>query len=217
YVFRYKVTNPQHGITEGAPLYIKVELKLWETIWLRLLIAGLLLTGGLCLGYILLSKRQKQREEVLKMQTRLEELKLIALRSQMNPHFLFNSLNTIKSFIAKSNPREATDFINLFSKLIRRILNNTATPTITLEEELETCRLYLELERIRLGGKMDYQIDVEPDIPVNSIVIQPMLFQPFLENAVWHGIVHKPTPGNIAMTVQLLGNLLECVIRDDGV
>lgn len=217
YVFRYKDTHPKNGIVEGDPLYIKVEMKLWETIWFRLLLAGLLLVGGLSLGYTVLRKRQKQREEVLKMQTRMEELKLIALRSQMNPHFLFNSLNTIKSFIAKSNPREATDFVNLFSKLIRRILNNTATPTITLEEELESCRLYLELERIRLGGKMEYHLEVEPDIPMNSILIQPMLFQPFLENAVWHGIVHKQTPGKIEMKIQLQDKLLKCVIRDDGV
>src|SRR5690606_17375247 len=112
---------------------------------------------------------------------------------------------------------EATDYINLFSKLIRRILNNTATPLITLEEEIETCRLYLELEKIRLNGKLDYNIQVDSQIAINSIHIQPMMFQPFLENAVWHGIIHKPTDGFIGMTIQMQYNLLNCTIRDNGI
>ena len=149
---------------------------------------------------------------------KLSETEMLALRSQMNPHFIFNCLNSIQYFTAQNDAETASDYLTKFSRLIRLVLENSRSERVTLANELETLRLYIEMEAMRFGQKVRYSIIVEPTVDVESIQIPPLLIQPFVENAIWHGLMHKPDGGSVTVAVQQpQDHLLEVSITDDGV
>src|SRR5215469_6137948 len=113
----------------------------------------------------------------------------------MNPHFIFNCLSSINNFIMKNETEAACDYLTKFSRLIRTVLNNSKNSYISLEDELEMLGLYLELEKLRFGYRFTNCIDMDTDLDPSDIFIPPLLFQPFVENAVWHGLVHKADMG----------------------
>ena len=125
-----------------------------------------------------------------------------ALRSQMNPHFIFNSLNSIKYYIIQNETVLASKYLSLFSKLIRKILANSQTDYIKLSEEIGTIELYLEMEKLRFGEKLEYFIDVDKRIDSEMILIPTMLIQPYIENAIWYGIMHKYTNGKLHFSIK---------------
>lgn len=133
------------------------------------------------------------REEKMKgeLKKKAQDNENRMLRSQMNPHFLFNSLNSINSFIIQNKVNEAEKYLTSFSKLMRNILENSRKETIPLRQELETIKLYLDLEAVRMENKFDYRIQISTDIDTENVQIPPLVIQPFLENAIWHGINHK--------------------------
>ena len=134
------------------------------------------------------------------------------------PHFLFNSLNSINSFIIQQKSREASSYLTTFSKLMRNILENSRHETITLEKELETLKMYLELEAVRLEYKFDYEIVYDKNLEVESIKIPPLIIQPFAENAIWHGLHNKKEKGLLKIVVQNEKNsILNIKIIDDGI
>lgn len=154
------------------------------------------------------------------LEKKLSEMEMMALRSQMNPHFLFNSLNSIKYFILSNQNSKASEYLSRFSKLIRQILDHSRHNLIRLDAELAALQLYLEIEANRFDDKFEFSIDVEEHIQTDSIRIPPMLLQPFVENAIWHGLLHSPKPEKI-LRIQIRtfnssdGYLF--VIEDNGV
>ncbi|MEM9545701.1 MAG: histidine kinase [Bacteroidota bacterium] len=144
----------------------------------------------------------------------MAELK--ALRSQMNPHFLFNSLNSIKSFIAENDRRNASTYLNKFSMLMRLILNHSRQETVSLNEEIKSLRLYIEMEKLRFE-KLDYHITIGEDVDVETIMIQPMLIQPFVENAIWHGLLQKKGGGELKVDFNRSGEFIDVIVEDNGV
>jgi sensor histidine kinase YesM len=143
---------------------------------------------------ITLMTQEVERERAEKMRLDLEkrvgDMEMMALRSQMNPHFLFNSLNSIKYFILSNQNAKASIYLSRFSKLIRQILDHSRQNFITLEAELEALKLYLEIESNRFDDKFSFSIDVSEDVVPSQVTIPPMLLQPFVENAIWHGLLH---------------------------
>ena len=139
------------------------------------------------------------------------------LRSQMNPHFIFNSLASIQNSIINEEPVKASKYLARFSKLVRNILDSSVEEFITLEEEIVTIENYLALQKIRFPEKFDYSIDVDEEIEPVSIQIPPMLAQPFIENAIEHGIKHKDSKGNIRVRFKLNDNKLLFEVEDDGI
>ncbi|KAB7726898.1 sensor protein lytS [Rudanella paleaurantiibacter] len=125
---------------------------------------------------------------------RLAEVEMLALRSQMNPHFLFNSLNTIEYFVLKGDEANATRYLSSFSRLLRLILNHSNEDTVRLSEDLTGLHLYLELESSRFDENFRYTLEVDPAIDPDDVVIPPLLLQPFVENAIWHGLQHSHRP-----------------------
>lgn len=121
----------------------------------------------------------------------LAELKVSSLRSQMNPHFIFNSLNSIKRYIIDNEKENAVFYLNKFSKLIRKILASTENRESSLEEELETLKLYVNIENLRFNNSIDFKLDCDPSIKLSSIKIPSLITQPFIENAIWHGLSLK--------------------------
>ncbi|MCA0363782.1 MAG: tetratricopeptide repeat protein [Bacteroidetes bacterium] len=142
------------------------------------------------------------RQYQLKNEKKVLMLEQQMLRSQMNPHFLFNSLNSIKLFIINNEKETAVYYLNKFSKLIRTILSNSQEKEITLKEELETMELYLNIENIRFTEKINYEVVIEDGIYPEEIKIPSLILQPFIENAIWHGLSNKKGDKNLKINIQ---------------
>jgi hypothetical protein len=157
--------------------------------------------------------------EIQKLQhtKKLGELEMRAPRVQMNPHFIFNSLNSISRFILHNNKSDADEYLTKFSRLVRMILQNSQNPLITLENELDSLRLYLELEMLRFNNRFSYVISVDEGIDISVLKIPPLIIQPFVENAVWHGLMPKPGRGQVKVDVSAEKDYLSIKITDDGV
>src|SRR6187401_3181418 len=140
-----------------------------------------------------------------------------ALRAQMNPHFIFNCLSSINKFILKNDTDTASDYLTRFSRLIRQSLTNPQLSLIPLSDEIEMLRLYLDMERLRFSESFKYNIVYENTIEPETIYIPPMLLQPFCENAIWHGLMHKEGQGKLDIVMSMEKDQLKCVITDNGI
>ena len=176
----------------------------------------LVIIFSLSVSLIVYFNRIQKKRELLKRQLLMAEQK--AVRSQMNPHFIFNSLNSIQNFILDNDQENANVYLVIFSKLIRRILEAMKVNFISLREEIETIKLYLELEKFRFSTRFEYNIDIAPDLNLDQISIPSMIMQPYLENAIWHGLVPKEGPGKLDIRFELKNNdVLLISITDNGI
>jgi putative methionine-R-sulfoxide reductase with GAF domain len=156
--------------------------------------------------------------KLLEINKQLAESQLMALRAQMNPHFVFNCLNSIQECIVTKKYGEASDYLNKFAKLFRMVLNNSGKQLVTLEEEMEVLRLYLDLELMRFEQSFSYGIEIDEQLEVEEIMIPSMLLQPFVENALWHGLMHKKEQRSLKISFRKLHEeLFECTIDDNGI
>ena len=160
---------------------------------------------------------EKNRSEQL-FQNQMQDLKSNALQAQMNPHFVFNSLNAIQQYIWEKDPEEATAYLNRFAKLIRSVLDNSRRQFVTLEQDLTALGYYIELESVRFENKFEYQLECDTKLDKKAIQLPPMLIQPFVENAIIHGL--QPLVTNARLFISLKqrdGNILHIIIEDNGV
>lgn len=162
-------------------------------------------------------QRLQAEKNKIEFQQQAAELEMQALRAQMNPHFIFNCLSSINRFILINKIDEASDYLTKFSRLIRMSLYNSEKSLITLESELEALRLYLDLERLRFKNAFNYSITFINAIDVNTLYIPPMLIQPFAENAIWHGLMHKKAVGCLEIELCAANKTLTCIITDNGI
>jgi LytS/YehU family sensor histidine kinase len=155
---------------------------------------------------------------MLNIEKQIFELEQKALRLQMNPHFIFNSLNAIQNFVLSNDTDKAVNYLAKFSHLMRMILANSTASHIPLKDELKALTYYMDLERLRFDNKFKYEIQVDPSIDEEFIEIPPMLFQPYVENAIIHGLVNSPREGKLDIKLQLSDKgILHCVIEDNGI
>jgi len=198
-------------------LFINIEPSFTESNTFIALLSLL----GMSLLYLFYRLRTNflMKEERLKssFKEELAKSKLEALRSQMNPHFLFNCLNSIDNYILNKQPHIASDYLSKFSKLMRKILDHSKMERINLEEELDTLKIYMEMEQMRFEDKFTYNINVSEDIDMHKIEIPPMLLQPYIENAIWHGLIHKEGAGCIDISIFRKNGGIVCNIEDDGI
>jgi hypothetical protein len=171
--------------------------------------AGILLIS---LIFLLVFQRRK-----LKAEQRSVSMEQRLLRAQMNPHFIFNSLASIQNFVINENSDQASVYLSRFSQLVRNILDNSVEEYVPLEKEINTIENYLELQKVRYGGKFDFNIKVDENIDQENMLIPPMLAQPFIENAIEHGIRHKETPGHIDIRFHMQDELIRFEVEDNGV
>jgi anti-sigma regulatory factor (Ser/Thr protein kinase) len=150
---------------------------------------------------------------------KLNELTFSALRSQMNPHFIFNALNTIQGFVYLNDKKSASGYLGKFSELIRKILDSSNKQTITLGEEIEILKLYTEIEKARFGESFNVTINIDPAIDQEDILIPPMLIQPFVENSIKHGLFHLQGVKTLMLTIRKAEeqDVIEVIIDDNGV
>ena len=178
--------------------------------------------ASLCANKIIKTKAdsEKARAESILMDTRqkMADAEMQALRAQMNPHFIFNCLNSINRYIVKSDQATASLYLTRFARLIRLILDNSNNKSITLASELEALRLYIEMESIRFEKKFTCDISFTEEVYPESIYVPPLIIQPYVENAIWHGLLHKTTEGCLSVHISRKGNdILQCIIEDNGV
>lgn len=162
--------------------------------------------------------KRRKAEYLLDMKTKEKaDLKMMALQSQMDPHFLYNSLNSINNFVLKNDAEKASDYITKFARLIREILNNSSSITINLEKELGILNLYIKLEQMRINDGFDYILIVDQTLDLQKIEVPPLFLQPFVENAIWHGLVNKNGEKTIKLHVFDEGDNIRCELIDNGI
>ncbi len=161
---------------------------------------------------LLIAEKQRsvQEKELLELESR-------ALRAQMNPHFIFNCLNSIKSLIQDHEEEKSVTYLTTFSKLIRTLFNNADKKEISLYDEIETCKLYLQLEAMRFDTKFSYAVNIDDSIDLKSVQVPALIIQPFIENAIWHGIVPKGKEGNVELSVSKKNGSIEIIVDDNGI
>ena len=158
------------------------------------------------------------RKEKLNVEKQKVAMELKALRAQMNPHFIFNAINSIQHFILNNDSKAAHLHLSKFSQLIRKVLENSRFESIPLAEEIRMLELYLELESLRFSSKFQYKISVESSIDRENVLISPLIIQPFVENAIWHGLMHlKDKQGEVLIGFEKINGNLKCTINDNGI
>ena len=218
YKFRVKAINSLGIEGPESVLDIFIEPPFWQKSWFQILFGcGLI---GLVFGYI------KYREIKINEKRNLEQLALQSeiksLRSQMNPHFIFNAINTVKHKVLTDNPLQASEFLSQFALLLRKILYQTREQVVSVKEDLETLELYIALEQERQVGGFKVIYDVDETLDLNSIFIPPMLVQPFVENAIKHGLPKLKDNGLLTISIKKLDpqytpNQCFIAIEDNGV
>jgi LytS/YehU family sensor histidine kinase len=160
--------------------------------------------------------RKRDRKKAL-LHNRIAAIELNALRAQMNPHFVFNSINSVQYFITNNDPDSSQLYLSKFAKLIRYVVDNSKLTTISVQKEIEALKLYLDLETLRFGKHFEYHIHVDPGVDVEFTQIPSMLIQPYVENSIWHGIMHKEGTGKIEVTLKMKEHVLCCIVEDNGI
>lgn len=184
-----------------------------QKLYIIIISAFILITGMLIFNRFKL----KQKQYKMELEKKNMDIEQKLLRSQMNPHFIFNSLNSIQSYISANNMFLAMSYLSKFARLMRLILDNTRKPYISLDDEINTLQLNIELEQIRFKNKFDFKIEVEDGIIPTDILIPPMLLQPYVENAIKHGLLKLGKKGMLTISYATRDNILICNIRDNGI
>ena len=220
YALHYRARRPGQSWIEGVrPLQFTVVIPFWKSwVFLAGCTLGLVILVYFLYRHQIRQVRQKQEMESA-FERRLATQEMATLRAQMNPHFIFNSLNAIKNYILKENTDEASMYLTKFSQLMRAVLRNSADALVTLEEEIRTLKLYIELESIRFTDKFEYNIEVEEDIDSGHVMVPPLLIQPYVENAIRHGLLPKKT-GSRVLTISVMQDRnenLTFIVQDNGI
>ncbi len=198
-------------------VHIKILPAFWNRWWFRSIIL-LLLWALIYAAYrYRVTQINKQAQLQTEYEVKLSELEMSALRTQMNPHFIFNSLNTINSFISLNNSEQANVYITKFSRLIRLILDHSRKRKITLEEEIQVVELYIQMEQIRFQNKFIYSIEISDDVEAANTEVPPLIIQPFVENSILHGLLPSVTKGLLKVSVFKQNDRIICTIYDNGI
>ncbi|MCC6282590.1 MAG: histidine kinase [Saprospiraceae bacterium] len=201
YRFRLKCKNRDGIFGPEKTLRICIVPAFWQTWWFKLML--MMALASIVAVIASLQQRQKRmaaelkqreaefRQREAELNQRISEYQVAALRAQMNPHFIFNSLNSINRFVQLSGPDTASNYLTKFARLMRLVLDHSRSDMIPLDNEIEAIRLYLDLESLRFAGQFDYRLTVSPTLDVEMLDVPPLFIQPYLENAIWHGLMQK--------------------------
>lgn len=200
-----KLLNSERKLQEAAIIQQRTRSR-------YLIVAFCFLVAFSVISFFLYNQRRKNAFE-----RKVSAVEMTALRSQMNPHFIFNSLNSIYKYIQLKDPDLASAYLIKFSKLMRLILENSRFQEVSLEKDLHALELYLQLEVMRMSNRFSYQMITDPEIDKEVTLIPPLLLQPFVENAIWHGLQHKDGDGLITIEIKKAGPMLVCVVQDNGI
>ncbi|MBC7873925.1 MAG: histidine kinase, partial [Ferruginibacter sp.] len=187
-------TNGKDWYASANPVHFNIRKAFWKTWWFIAL--AWIFLGAVLFSIFYFRIKKVRREEELKrdFEAKLAQVQMNLLRTQMSPHFLFNSLNSINSFILKNDRLNASGYLTKFSRLMRLILDNSRNEWVTLESELKAIELYIQLEALRFNHAFEYAIQIAPGLDSEDMLLPPMLIQPYIENAIWHGLMYNKKP-----------------------
>ncbi|MAX80523.1 MAG: hypothetical protein CL843_10145 [Crocinitomicaceae bacterium] len=213
YTFKVRTLKNDSSWTEANLLHFSVLPAFWQTwyFWVAIGLVFVIVISAIAYNSI---KNANERSE---MNARIENLRQNSLSSQMNPHFVFNVLNSILTFLLTNSQRNAAKYLSSFAWLMRKTFNLSKVNKITLEEELDVLTSYFKLEKLRISDKITFQLEVDPKLDVESLMVPPLILQPFVENAILHGISQDQTTSVIAVQLTLEGNYMKVVIEDNGI
>lgn len=217
YDVQVRAAGPQGNWSETLSIGLSIHAPFYRTAWFPVLICTVLL--GVAIAVLLLRQRQRnriaaEREAYLRQ---LSEVRISVLRARMNPHFIFNCLNAIQQLVLEATERETLDFVAKFAALMRKTLDQSQMDLVPLQAELELCRMYLEMETLRLSDGFAYSVEVAPELDTAVALVPTMLFQPFIENAIWHGLMEKRGDRQLHIALTALGAEYCISITDNGV
>lgn len=216
---KYQTAKKEQELAAVEAKMTRESLKLEQanTTILWTVIAGILLVS--IVVFVSLRRQQAQKLHASQLEAGLAEVHMMALRAQMNPHFIFNCINTAQNFVLSSDKAGAYEYLAKFAKLLRSVLVNSGKTFVPLEDELQQAALYIELEQVRFNEKFDFELKVDDQLEEGIYEIPGMVLQPFIENAILHGLVNKPEgeKGHLRVELQLKTDLVFCTITDNGV
>lgn len=190
----------------------------WQTIWFQLFLGVVLFIIFLCGILVRIRLIKKKEEEKTRLNKMLGELELTALKAQMNPHFIFNSLGSIQNLINRDKKTEANIYLSKFAKLLRLTLDNSDKKEIPLADEINMLELYLGLEALRFNNQFEYKIEMGESVDIYEVKIPTMILQPFCENAIKHGLLPKKADAHLLLQFEVTSdNALHCVVQDNGI
>ncbi len=214
-IYRFRVKARLRGFTwsEPAEFTFRITKPFWETWWFRILVV---LSASAVL-IILFRSRINNLKKKAAIESQIRELEMNAFKAQMNPHFIHNALNSIQSLILNDKSSLASHYISKFAKLLRQVLENADKDLIGLDKELYSLQLYVDLEKLRLNMDIEYKEQIDEHTIVSGIKIPPLILQPFVENALWHGLSQKKGNRKLTVGISEEDNRIICTITDNGV
>jgi len=186
----------------------------------RGILAGVVILLVAGLFSFMLYKRRRDAEERRKeadLKAKVSDTEMKVLRLQMNPHFIFNSLNSVSDYISKHETATANYFLSKFARMMRQVLENSEKREITLAEDLQVVETYIQLESLRLRNEIHYEICIDPDIDPDVTLVPPLIIQPFVENSIWHGLSGKTCPGRISIRITREDGMIHYIVEDNGI
>ncbi len=198
---------------EIRQLTIYIKPPYWQTWWFKLLCFFIIATTV----YLVVMRRIKNIRHNANIDKQLADYEMKALHTQMNPHFIFNSLGTIKSMILENKQENANKYLSKFAKMIRLTLNHSTESFISLQQNNEYISHYIEIENLRFNNAFSFEMIIDNNIDSNEVKIPPMMIQPLVENAIWHGLLNKQGEKKLSLKYSLKAKELICVIEDNGV
>ncbi|MBW8688376.1 sensor histidine kinase [Chitinophaga rhizophila] len=218
YRFKVRSVDPAGTFSTGiTTLTINILPAFWQTAWFRILSVLLIIVLVYVYFRLRVNAVKKEARRRTAIQQQIAQLEMKALRAQMNPHFIFNALNSIQTFMMKRETEQALSYLGRFARLIRNVLDNSQLNSIPISNELRMLENYLELEKLRFGDQFTYDITVDDELDPDFTDIPTMILQPFVENAIWHGLLHKKGEGRLSIAFYQREGSLLCVIEDNGV
>lgn len=220
YTFTASAIN-EKGTWSIQPASVRFIIKppFWQAWWFRLILFDIVIIGLMVMEHIRFKKTVSEEKQKYEMERKISELELVALRSQMNPHFIFNSLNSIQRYITENDKTSANKYLVDFSKLMRQTFENSTKKTMPVSDTIDSLKAYLHLEIMRLGeSKLEYEMEIDPSIDIFNEEIPPLILQPYVENAIWHGISNVTSgKGKIKIKMIKENGYLVCSVIDNGV
>ncbi len=218
YTFQvYSLNNNKIKSAIPATFSFTILKPFWFTWWFILIEIILL---GVFVYLIIqwrVNKIKKNEEEKTLINQKLAEFQMTAVRAQMNPHFVFNAISSIQHYILTNDKYNSYDYLAKFSRLIRNVLDNSQEEYITLEKEIITLSLYIELEKIRFKVPFNFILNIDDELDQNDILIPTMVIQPYIENAIWHGLMPKQNDCLLKLEIKKIEDSLHILIKDNGV
>lgn len=219
YTFEAFAVRQNQPVGEGQSFKFEIKAPYWDTIWFYVLLG--LIIGILIILFMILRIRNIRKQEKRKrdIDVMVAENKALAIRAQMNPHFIFNAINSIQQYVLHNKTDDAYDYLSKFARLIRLVMNNSRENEISITEEIKWLQIYVELEQLRFDNRFVFELDLSGvDDEEQELKIPSMIIQPIVENAIWHGLMPlKEHQGILKLKIEMTQNLLTIVVEDNGV